>query len=124
MASDRHLLLWDGECGFCRRSVDWVRRHDPQGRFEPVTFQDAPSPPMTPELREACRRSVHVITADGRVLHAGRASLFVIGQTGHPWLARILAVPPLIWAVELGYLLVSRNRNLLSKVLFRRRRDE
>ena len=55
---------------------------------------------MTPELREACRRAVHVVTTDGRVLRAGRASLFVLGQTGYPRLARLLSVPPLVWIVE------------------------
>jgi predicted DCC family thiol-disulfide oxidoreductase YuxK len=114
-----HLLLWDGKCGFCRRSVDWVRRHDPEGRFDIVPFQDAPAPPMTPALREANRKAVHVITADGRILRAGRATLFVLGQTGYPLLAKLLSLPPLVWFVELGYLLVSRNRNLLSRILFR-----
>lgn len=118
-AHARHLLLWDGDCGICQESVDWVRRRDRGRRFEPVPFQRAPSPPMTPELREACRRAVHVITADGRVLRAGRATLFVLREIGHPWAARVLEIPPLIWAIELGYWLVARNRNLASRLLAR-----
>jgi predicted DCC family thiol-disulfide oxidoreductase YuxK len=112
----RHYLLWDGACGFCRRAVEWVARRDLAGRFEIVPYQVAASPPMTPELRDACRRAVHVVTTDGRVLRAGRASLFVLGQTGYPRLARLLSVPPLVWIVELGYVLVARNRSLVSRL--------
>jgi predicted DCC family thiol-disulfide oxidoreductase YuxK len=115
--SDRHLLLWDGACGFCRRIADAVRRRDREHRFEIVPYQQAPSPPMTPELAAACRTAVHVITADGRVLRAGRASLFVLGETGHTALARLLGWPPFIWLVELGYLIVARNRSFFSRLL-------
>jgi predicted DCC family thiol-disulfide oxidoreductase YuxK len=114
------LLLWDGECGFCRRSAAWAERRDTGHTFRPVPYQQAPSPPMTPELRAACARAVHLVTADGRVLRAGRACLWVLERTGFPLLARVLALPPLVWAVEVGYWLVARNRRLASRVLFRR----
>jgi len=103
------LLLWDGECGFCRRSVEWAERRDTGHAFQAIPYQQAPSPPMTPDLRRACARAVHLLTADGELLRAG-----------YPVLARVLAVPPLVWAVELGYWLVARNRQLASRVLFRR----
>jgi len=114
------LLLWDGDCGFCRRSVEWAERHDRAHAFRAVPYQQAPSPPMTPELRAACARAVHVVTPEGVVLRAGRACLWVLERTGHPVLSRVLGSPPLVWAVELGYWLVARNRQLASRVLFRR----
>jgi len=114
------LLLWDGDCGFCRRSVQWAERRDSGHSFQAVPYQQAPSPPMTPELRAACSRAVHVVTAEGTVLRAGRACLWVLERTGHRLLSRALSLPPLVWAVELGYWLVARNRDLASRVLFRR----
>ena len=114
------LLLWDGECGFCRRSVEWAERRDTQHAFQAIPYQQAPSPPMTPDLRRACARAVHLLTADGELLRAGRACLWVLQRIGYPVLARVLAVPPLVWAVELGYWLVARNRGLASRLLFRR----
>ena len=113
------LLLWDGECGFCRRSVQWAERRDAGHRFQAVPYQQAPSPPMTPALREACSRAVHLITPDGAVLRAARACLWILERTGHPVLARVLSVPPLVWLAELGYWLVARNRQLASRVMFR-----
>jgi len=114
------LLLWDGDCGFCRRGVLWAERRDTDHAFQAFPYQQAPSPPMTPELREACAHAVHVITPEGEVLRAGRACLWVLQRIGYPVLARVLAVPPLVWAVELGYWLVARNRQLASRVMFRR----
>ncbi len=87
-----------------------------------VAFQEAPSPPMTPELREACRKAMHVLTADGELLRAGRAALFVFERTTAPWrlLARIARVfPPVRWGVELGYLTVANNRPFFARLLLR-----
>ncbi len=27
--SDRPVLVWDGDCGFCRRAVEWLRTRAP-----------------------------------------------------------------------------------------------
>ena len=72
---------------------------------------------MTPALRRACVRAVHVITPDGRLLRAGRASMCVLGVIGWPGLAAILSTPPLIWGVEVGYQIVARNRELFAHVV-------
>jgi len=117
MDATHHWIVWDGECGFCRRSVEWALAHDVRGQFRAVPYQEVPSPPMTPALREACRRAVHVRTADGRWLRGGRASLFILERIGWPRLARVAALPPLVWLVEAAYALVARNRAFFSRLL-------
>jgi hypothetical protein len=87
--------------------------------FQDSPYQDAPSPPMTPELHDACRQAVHVIAVDGRILRAGRASLFVLDRIGFVWLARPFTIPPFVWIAEFAYLVVSRNRPFFSRFLFR-----
>ncbi len=74
---------------------------------------------MTPELREACKRALHVLTSSGEILKAGRAALFVLEQIGYRRLARLLRLPPFVWAVELGYRIVASNRSLFARLLFR-----
>jgi len=117
--NEKHWILWDGDCGFCRRSIKWIMRHDHKHRLHAIAYQDAPSPPMTPQLREACQSAVHVVTPDGRMILAGRAFLFILQQIGHRRLARTLAQKPFIWFIELGYSIVARNRQFFSKVFFR-----
>lgn len=74
---------------------------------------------MTPELYEACKHAVHVMTVDGQILRAGRAAIFTLEEIGYPkWLVRPLRVPPLVWFTEIGYQIVARNRTFFSRFLF------
>ena len=120
LIAGKHLILWDGECGLCRRTTEWIRRADLGHCFQTCPYQECPSPPMTPALEAACERAVHVLTADGRTLRAGRAALFVLERCGYALPARLLALPPFVWCVEIGYWIVARNRNFFSHFLFTR----
>ena len=115
----RHWIFWDGDCGFCRRSVFWLMQRDRREQFRAMPYQAAPSPPMTPQLRVACHHAVHVITDDGRILRGGRAVLFALEQIGYRRRARTLAQKPFVWLVEALYYLVARNRLFFSRFLFR-----
>lgn len=117
--SDRHLVLWDRDCGFCGRIVAWIGRQDVSGIFEPIPFQEAPTPPMNPALFEACKRAVHVITQDGQILPAGRACLFILGKLGWRFSAGFLALPPFVWLVEIAYRIVAEKRYFFSRFMFR-----
>lgn len=119
----QHWVLWDGDCGFCRRCVEWLTVRDARQVFHPVAYQAAPSPPMTPELFAGCAQAVHVVTSDGKVLRGGRAALFLLDQIGWGWLARPLSLPPLVWAVEIAYRIVATHRQFFSRLLFPRAQD-
>jgi predicted DCC family thiol-disulfide oxidoreductase YuxK len=74
---------------------------------------------MTPAIYAACDWAFHVIRPDGTILRAGRASLYVLERLGWGWVARLLALPPFVWAVEVGYRIVAANRGFFSRFLFR-----
>src|SRR3954452_2453599 len=114
---ERHLIVWDGACGFCRRAVEWALAHDQRGTFAAMPYQDVPSPPMTPEMRAACARAVHVITSDGTVLRGGRACMFVLRELGWRRSAAVGAMPPFVWAVEAAYRWVTRHRAETSRLV-------
>jgi hypothetical protein len=44
----------------------------------------------------------------------------VLEHIGFRPLARLLALPPFIWAVELGYKLVANNRRFFAEFMFTR----
>jgi predicted DCC family thiol-disulfide oxidoreductase YuxK len=73
---------------------------------------------MSDAMRAACKRSVHVVRANGEVLRAGRATLFILEQVGWGVFARILSWPPFVWFVELAYWFVARNRRFVAKFMF------
>jgi hypothetical protein len=84
-----------------------------------MPYQEAPESLVGPELRRACAEAIHVIKPDGEILRAGRAVLFIYEELGYRRLARVGAAPPFVWAVELGYGIVARNRRFFSRFLFR-----
>lgn len=74
---------------------------------------------MTKDLYRASARALQVVTAKGRRLSAGRASLFVLEKAGWDGLARLLSWPPFIWVVEVGYRIVARYRGRLGRWLLK-----
>ncbi|MDP7033833.1 MAG: DUF393 domain-containing protein [Planctomycetota bacterium] len=117
MNPSSHWLLYDGDCGFCRRCIDFCRRLDSKNRFRIVAYQNTPPPPLSPALREACNRSIHVIDSEGNLYSSGRATLFILSTLGWTRLAKILGRRPLYWSVEFGYQTVARHRALVSRLL-------
>jgi predicted DCC family thiol-disulfide oxidoreductase YuxK len=115
-------LFYDGDCGFCRSCVDWLKAKDRQGKLHAVPYQDAPDPPLIPPLRARAKHSVLTIGPNDDVHVAGRAVLGALDSVG--WmtpLVKIASLPPLIWLVEFGYRIVAGNRSRISRVLARRR---
>jgi predicted DCC family thiol-disulfide oxidoreductase YuxK len=80
---------------------------------------------MTPQLYAACQQAVHVITAEGRIIKAGRAAMFVLEKIGYPpWLVHPLTWPPLVWLTELGYWIGANHRPFFSRFLFTKEADD
>ncbi len=114
--NERHLVLWDGECGFCRRCVTWLQRTSAADRLECVPYQQAAAT-LPDDLAAACERAVHVVSRDGDVLRAGRAILFIAGEIGWQRSSRVLARAPFIWIVDWLYAVVARHRSIFSRLL-------
>ncbi len=91
-------LIYDGQCGFCRRWVGAVRRWDRRARVRAVPFQDGTAWQGMPGLeRAALEEAVHLVAPEGRV-YAGAAA-------ARPLLAllpggRVLAAPLVLPGAE------------------------
>ena len=87
------VLLYDGDCGFCRRWIErWRRRTG--GRVEYVAFQEGAG--RFPSLpKEALREAVHWVGPDGKTASGAEAVFRACGvpESQRPALiARALAV--------------------------------
>lgn len=107
----KSTLLWDGECGLCGRSVDFLRAFARRPvRVEP--FQQVANLPRS--IRQWSDRQMHWIDEEGRVFGGSRALIEVLDAAGHGLLAAILessVVRPFVW---LGYRLVAENRSRIA----------
>ena len=108
------LMLFDGECHFCRRWIDrW--REMTGGAVDYAPFQEAAA--QFPEIpREACERAVQLIETDGAVFSGAEAVFRSLGYgRGPKWLVRCYDHVPAIAPVsEMAYRLVAKNRMLAS----------
>lgn len=117
MKRERHLIVFDGDCGFCQWSVARLLRRDRKGQFEAVARLRLPESLRTPELLSRSAGEVVVIQRNGQVLGGASAVFFILSQTGWGLFAQILMLPPWIWVAQAGYRWVARNRLLVSRWL-------
>ncbi len=113
-APDHPVLIFDGDCGFCRRSVGWLHRRVP-GSFEAVPYQTSSRVESRPELsREACREEVKLLLEDGRILGGAEVFFHLLGRRPllRPlrWLYRL---PLLHGAADAVYRWIARRRRCL-----------
>jgi len=106
------VVLYDGSCGLCSRSVRFIAGHDPAGRYRYAArgsevaadvLRGARVPPQLPD-------SVVLVEADGTVLVESDAALAILGRLRGParHLARLRIVPRPVR--DGAYRLIARTR--------------
>jgi lipase maturation factor 1 len=113
-APPKPLLIFDGNCHFCRR---WIERwHDlTAGAVEYAPFQEVAE--RSPEIpREAFERAVQFIETDGTVFSAAEAVFRSLGhKRGRKWMIWCYEhVPGFAVVTEAAYGLVARHRRTAS----------
>jgi len=124
----RLLVVFDGRCGFCNRSVRWLLRHDRRDRLRFVPYE-------SPKIGDLLRRhgwggadvvvdpSTIVVVRDAgypteRVLVRSDAVIALLRELPRPWpgvAAWMRLIPRQLR--NLGYRLVARSRFTLWKRL-------
>ncbi len=110
------LLVFDGDCGFCRR---WIARWQSAtgDAVDYLPFQDETIGVRFPEIpRQSFERAVQLILPDGSVLSAARAVLRALALGGAArWLLWCYEeFPSFAGLAEWGYKQVAAHRSFLS----------
>ena len=111
--ADRPVILYDGECDFCRR---WITRCR---RIFGETIAYVPSAEgggRFPEIAAAdLAGAMHLVETDGRVYAGADAVARALARKpGHGWIHWCYAhVPGLAWSARKTYGLIARNRRKL-----------
>lgn len=114
---NRQVILWDGDCGFCRRSVQWVLRQKP-GAILAEPYQNHLNW-LPPEVARLAPVQVHLLTPDGYFWGADQAACLVLKQIGYRKLAFLIGLPLIRLFSRWCYFFVARNRRLFSRWFFR-----
>lgn len=110
------LMIWDGECHFCRRWVErW--REITAGRVDYATFQEIAN--RFPEIsRDQFKHAVAFIESDGKTFFAAEAVYRSLQyRSSRKWMAWSYDHIPVFAAIsEIAYKFVARHRTLGSAV--------
>lgn len=108
---DGPVVLYDGVCGLCDRSVQLILRNDRRGRFRFAALQSEPGAALLEKhgLPAGALDSI-VLVQGGRAWRKSAAALRIARRMDAPW--------PLLWPLrivprpvaDLFYDLVARNR--------------
>ena len=113
---DRPCLIWDGDCGLCRRSVEHLRLTlGERVAYEPYQTAHVRFPAIPVD---AFRAAVHLAEPDGRMSRGAEAILRALAHGGRRLpLAAYRFVPGMAALCEWGYRQVASHRPAVGRLL-------
>ena len=114
----RPTLIYDGECGFCQRSVALLRRWDRERRIALVPFQDEARVAAFHVPLPALAAAMHLVLPppDGRVFAGADAVPQLLRLLpGKRWLAWLFRVPGVQPVARRLYAWIARRRRCLVR---------
>src|SRR5438034_6118413 len=116
MRAERPTLIYDGECGFCRKCVDLVLRRDREHRLEVVPFQDRERVARFGIPLPALAAAMHLVLPDGRVFAGADAAPEILRLLpGKRWLAGGFRLPGVRSVARRLYAWIARRRRCLVR---------
>jgi acetyl esterase len=116
MPAELPTLIYDGECGFCMRSMELLRRWDREHRLRYVPFQDEAAVARFGVALPALAAAMHLVLPDGRVYAGADAAPEILKLLpGKRWLAVLFAVPGIMPIARRVYAWIARRRRCLVR---------
>lgn len=117
MAREKLRLLYDGQCPFCRREVDYLKRRN---RRLLLKFEDISDPQFDPGryglTREEVNRVLHGVLPNGKVVRGMAAVRRAYRAVGLGWLTAPTGLPGIRWIADRLYEAFARNRGRLGRI--------
>jgi predicted DCC family thiol-disulfide oxidoreductase YuxK len=108
---DRVTVVFDGTCGFCTRSIRYLKKIDKHHQVTAVACQIVQSDPAYGLQDVDCGEAAWALTADGRREAGAQAAALIFAVLlGRQWPITIGRLPGLRQVLGFGYRMIARNR--------------
>ncbi len=108
-------LLYDGECGFCKKWVGFWKPALERHGFEVAPLQEPWVAQKLGMPLSELLRDVRLLTASGQLYSGADAYLYAARQIWWAWpFGQLFRLPGLHGLLEAGYRYVARNRYCIS----------
>jgi predicted DCC family thiol-disulfide oxidoreductase YuxK len=109
-------VIYDGECGLCRQSVDLLRRWDRERVLRFVPFQDEAAVARFRIALPALAAAMHLVLPDGRVFAGADAAPELLRLVpGKRWLAAAFRLPGVLPLARRAYAWIAARRRCLVR---------
>jgi len=120
MNEGQFKLLYDGQCPFCRREVEWLKSRDKRER---LVIEDISDPNFHAEVYGLSQTEVmavmHGVLPDRRIVRRVEAIREAYRTVGLGWLSAPLSWPVVGWLADRAYGVFARNRVALGRLFGR-----
>ena len=108
------MLIFDGDCGFCTTSADWIERRLPADA-PVVPWQVLDDLDTLGLTADQLNEQAWWVTADGELRGGHLAIGEALVAAGGPWglVGRLTLIPPFVWLGSPVYRLIARHRHRL-----------
>lgn len=111
-------LIYDGECGICRQSVDLLKRWDREHVLRYVPFQDTAAVARFGIPLPRLAAAMHLISAGGRIDSGADAIPRLLELLpGKRWLAPLFGIPGVLPLARRIYAWIAMRRHCLVRGL-------
>jgi len=109
-------VIYDGECGICRDSVELLRRWDREHVLRFVPFQDGATVARFGIGLPALAAAMHLVLPNGRVYHGADAAPELLRLLpGKRWLALPFRIPGVMPLARRVYARIAARRHCLVR---------
>ena len=109
-------VIYDGECGICRQSVDLLKRWDREHVLRYVPFQDEAAVAGFRIALPALAAAMHLVFPDGRVFAGADAAPELLRLLpGKRWLAVWFRIPGVLPLARRLYAWIAARRRCLVR---------